>query len=146
MNEITCKVHLGYIHDRTGAQVVVSLIAVGFKISIFVITIVTTMIITIIAIIIIILTPAINDQPRSINRRCWMMGQPRAFQRCVAVLGDALLVGHVSGGGGDGEYCGNDDDGGDLDDGDDGDLDDGDDGDLDDDTYNESPNIPLSPR
>ena len=100
VDEITCKVHLGYIHDRTGAQVVVSLIAVGFKISIFVIVIVTTMIITII---IIILIPAINDQPRSINRRCWMMGQPRAFQRCVAVLGDSLLVGHVSGGGGDGE-------------------------------------------
>ena len=107
----------------------VSLIAVGFKISIFVIVIVTTMIITIIAIIIIILTPAINDQPRSINRRCWMMGQPRAFQRCVAVLGDSLLMGHVSGRG-DGEYRDNDDDG----------------GDLDDDTYNESPNIPLSPR
>ena len=47
-------------------------------------------------------------------------------------------MGHVSGGGGDGEYSCNDDDGGDLED--------GDDGDLDDDTYNESPNIPLSPR
>ena len=42
-----------------------------------------------------------------------MVSEPRAFGRCVAVLGHPLLVGHVPGGGGgdDDDVDGNGDDG-----------------------------------
>ena len=81
----------------------VSLIAVDSIISIFisVFAINVIIVIVIIFIAVIIMIPAVDDNPRPIDRGGRMVSEPRAFRRRVAVLCHSLLVGHIPGGGGD---------------------------------------------